>query len=268
MDPISAIYLGVAYAASSVIQNLFWFLLRLATPRIYRHVINNPSMVSLLKAKLTGWHVDKVDGGRPAGVIIGRWYIADVSDKTITIWCSNKFLDDCQPPAPNTRSLTYYGDYGSCYTVKRVIISPRGDQIKALKVISRMSAEYKNGVYLLWGPPGCGKTKIAELLAQNYNLGIHIMTSIPNNDKIYYDRVLLINEVDDILDVIVGKASEKTRPGCTKAAWNNFIDFANDSANLIVILTTNVDPHVYDDYDSSLLRPSRVRARIHLRKKL
>lgn len=79
--------------------------------------------------------------------------------------------------------------------------------------------------------------------------------------------VLIWDEIDDYLfpvvnGVFIELIQTQSAPRCkiSKPTWNSFLDYMSTKRNVILIITSNRDKKVFDDYDKSLLRQHRINA--------
>lgn len=274
MDPTAAIYFSVFGEITRSVLGTFWFIIWLFVPRLYKYNVryNDPQYSTLLN-KLTGWHINKRADGNPTGTIVGRWYIATVTSSredgsSIDIICSRKFIEGCERKTADDDdiALINYVAKGQYYTLRKIMLTPTREQRRVLTRINAAMTKYKNGVYLLWGPPGTGKSCIVDMLAIALKFAIKPDVSFRDlNVFTLSGRITVINEIDGVLDVLIGAKENKAMAEFyTKANWNDMLDFVNSNANTILILTTNVDPATYDKVDPSLLRAARIRMRARM----
>ncbi len=273
MDLTSAIYLGVFYSISSRALEAVWFLIWLLIPRVYKYSVSEYSPIfESLDKKLKGLHTNKKADGTPTGLIIGRWYIAyrstagDERDK-VDIICMSSFIDSCERKDVNLARINYRIN-GTSWTVNKISRAPTKEQARVMDEITAHAGKFVNGVYIIWGPSGTGKSSIVDMLAVEFKLSVMLGFDMTKSE--YFStcgRITVINECDDVLDEVIGvNKSGKKEELVPKAKWNNLLDFVNSAHSTILILTTNVNPAKYDAVDPSLLRRARIRARFHMKK--
>jgi chaperone BCS1 len=120
---------------------------------------------------------------------------------------------------------------------------------------------YKRG-YLLWGPPGTGKTSLCKALASEFGLDICVLNLASLTDESAVSvmselgqigsqrpKILLIEDIDSYVD---GRTVKKK--DLRFSTLLNIFDGISSQDGTILIITTN---H-YQNLDPALIRPGRV----------
>jgi ATP-dependent 26S proteasome regulatory subunit len=149
-------------------------------------------------------------------------------------------------------------------------------------VLNAIKKQFKEKSFLttfISGPPGIGKTKIANLLAQEYN-GVLFKTTIDScinrfarfyrdvSPSINKPFIVLMDEIDESTTAIIGKIdtnmARDDEKKLNKRSWNEFFDNINDGIYpyTIFILISNTSKSDIDSKDNSLLRAGRVNIHI------
>jgi hypothetical protein len=114
--------------------------------------------------------------------------------------------------------------------------------------------------YILYGPPGCGKTSVSKALADHYDLNMYTLSlSGVKSDKDFIaliqemkpQSVLLIEDID-VFDKVI---SREQNDGLTLAGLLNGLDGVMTPDGLITIVTTNV--LTLTKLDEALIRSGR-----------
>lgn len=120
---------------------------------------------------------------------------------------------------------------------------------------------YKRG-YLLWGPPGTGKTSLCKALASEFGLDICVLNLASLTDESAVGimselseigsqrpKILLIEDIDSYVDGRVVK-----KKNLRFSTLLNIFDGVSSQDGTILIITTN---H-YQNLDPALIRPGRI----------
>lgn len=141
----------------------------------------------------------------------------------------------------------------------------------------------KNLVVFIYGDQGTGKTKsgiylsklIGGIVYKDFVVAVdrqriqsainEVFDNVQSNTNV--PLVLIWDEIDDYLFPVVNGILELVHiqgstPRCkiSKPTWNSFLDYMSTKRNVILIITSNRDKKVFDDYDKSLLRQHRINA--------
>ena len=132
---------------------------------------------------------------------------------------------------------------------------------------ARLGAPYHRG-YLLYGPPGNGKSSLASAVSKHYRLNLYnLPLSSVKDDRELMDRITDINEhsvllLEDIDIFSKSMSREQSESGPTLAGLLNALDGVGTPHGLITFMTTN---HI-DSLDPALIRRGRVDMHIELTK--
>jgi|SaaInlStandDraft_4_1057021.scaffolds.fasta_scaffold11162_1 hypothetical protein len=192
--------------------------------------------------------------------------VEEEPDKTLKIW---------------ERDGTYHWLRYSCRSVNfETKALPHQQPI--IDDICDYSKEHLNTVVLLHGEPGTGKSMIPMLVAMRIHGSyvtsfdpcdpgdtlVNLVTRTkPTKDK---KLVIVFEEVDGMIDNICNNkvVSHKNIPTLVKNKrdWNTLFDNIGSGfyENIILIMTTNIDPDMIANGDSSFLRKGRVNMKVHI----
>ena len=137
---------------------------------------------------------------------------------------------------------------------------------------------YKRG-YIIYGPPGCGKTSVSKILANKYKLPIFVLDlqSLQNNseftrltseinyltDKRYIISIEDLDRTDMFKQRFYGESNEK----CVSIqCFLNFLDGVVETHGRICIFSAN-DIQTLDNHPSSnaMFRPGRIDCRVEIK---
>lgn len=134
---------------------------------------------------------------------------------------------------------------------------------------SSMGIPFRRG-YLLYGPPGCGKTSFAQVLATALKLDICILnlaqkeltdnTLASNLREAPENSIILLEDIDAIF-VERTSSSTSTKDGVSFSGLLNAIDGVAAQEGRIFFMTTN---HI-DKLDPALIRPGRCDVKLEVR---
>lgn len=138
---------------------------------------------------------------------------------------------------------------------------------------------YKRG-YIIYGPPGCGKTSVSKILANKYKLPIFVLDlqSLQNNseftrltseinyltDKRYIISIEDLDRTDMFKQRFYGESYEKK---CVSIqCFLNFLDGVVETHGRICIFSAN-DIKTLDNHPSSnaMFRPGRIDCRVEIK---
>lgn len=138
---------------------------------------------------------------------------------------------------------------------------------------AQMGIPYRRG-YLLYGPPGCGKTSFAQVLASELNLDISILNLTHanlNDNKLAeylrdapFNSIIVLEDIDAIFverNLIKKKQTEDTS-NVSFSGLLNAIDGVASQEGRIFFMTTN---HI-DRLDPALIRPGRCDVKLEVKK--
>jgi chaperone BCS1 len=134
--------------------------------------------------------------------------------------------------------------------------------VKSKKWYTDRGIPYKRG-YLLYGPPGNGKTSLCKALASEFNIDILILNLADLNDGNANDTIASISEVakgdtpsmvviEDVDSFVEGRKVKKK--GLSFSTLLNIFDGVISSEGTILFLTTNI----VENLDPALIRPGRI----------
>jgi chaperone BCS1 len=151
--------------------------------------------------------------------------------------------------------------------IKETILTDVKEFLKSGAWYTDRGIPYRRG-YLLYGPPGSGKTSFIQALAGEFDYNIAIMNiGEPNltDDRLAYlmnnipERTILL--LEDI-DAAFNKRSQSTEKGFTSgvtfSGLLNALDGVASAEEVITFMTTNHP----DKLDPALLRPGRIDMKI------
>lgn len=142
----------------------------------------------------------------------------------------------------------------------------------------------KNLIVFIYGEQGTGKTKSGIYLSKLIGATVYKDFIIANERRVQstvndvFDNVqsntntpvvLIWDEIDDYLfpavngtvefgNYSITQQNQQARCKVPKPTWNSFLDYISTRRNVILIITSNKNKKVFDDYDVSLLRQHRV----------
>lgn len=139
-------------------------------------------------------------------------------------------------------------------------------------ICDKMYKERRSQIFMLSGPPGCGKTTTARIIAKQLNATLYPdYTPIrpeynlwSSYNYVKYNSqalVVVMEEVDVVIKAI--KNGKITSTKCNimdKISWNNTLDKIKRMNNIVLIMTTNKSLNEIKDMcnDDSLTRKHRI----------
>lgn len=176
-------------------------------------------------------------------------------ERTVTVGTPTSFSDW-------DRTVLAYRDINSVFLpegVKESLISDIDNFIDSEARYSTIGAPWHRG-YLLYGPPGNGKSTLAAALAHKYGFSLHSMplSSVKDDSQlgelvscIEPNSILLLEDID-----IFSKSMEREQSdtGPTLAGILNALDGVSTPHGLITFMTTNHK----EQLDPALIRPGRI----------
>ena len=248
----------------------------------------------------------------PTGLICGRcpsseisflktFYIGKIDLETnseITIICTETCWDKLCDKRTNDlfdREIDMYTESYGTRTMKCRGIIPKPNQKKIIDSIINLYDRQNYLVAYISGPPGVGKTKLSNLIAQYYK-GILFKTSMEHCVQNFTEEylniapvinrplIVLLDEIDESLDKIFDKSnmvtksnksdkktnkkedSELNEVSLSKRSWNGFFDDINDGLYpyTIFLMTSNISKKEIDKKNASLLRSGRINLVINM----
>lgn len=210
-------------------------------------------------------YIDKI----VAELTLNNYY----TDSPITIWNNRSHYTKTLPPSGN---ITLKQRLYINFSVKRAVL-------KDIKWFINNKQEYRNKgklyvrTYLLRGPPGTGKTKLIQFIAEHYILKMNIvksltwetLDSITNRES--FDpkyaaspKVLIIEDIDLLLEEAQNHAKNNQTPKFNNnensemnmSYLMSMLDGSCYIDNVMIFITTNHPERI----DERLLRPGRINA--------
>jgi chaperone BCS1 len=134
---------------------------------------------------------------------------------------------------------------------------------------------FVNSGYLLYGPPGCGKTSFAQVLAGELQLDICILNltheGLTDDAVAEYlrdapqDAIIVLEDVDAIfVERTAAKGGDTRRGGSTTVSFSgllNALDGVASQEGRLLFMTTN---HI-EKLDPALIRPGRCDVQLQLK---
>lgn len=136
---------------------------------------------------------------------------------------------------------------------------------------SAMDVPYRRG-YLLYGPPGCGKSSLVKAIATHFDMDLYILSLSASNltdaglqqamSKVPDQSIMLLEDIDAAFANRAVKSDDDDSPklGTTLSGLLNAIDGVAAGEGRILIMTTNYA----DKLDGALIRSGRIDARYYL----
>lgn len=184
-----------------------------------------------------------------------RWQLHCDTEEIGWIWISAERGWRRLSPVPNRPISTVIGDASGR------VHSDLGEFIQQQEWYQEKGLAYKRG-YLLWGPPGTGKTSLCKALASEFGLDICVLNLASLTDESAVSvmselsdiggrrpKILLIEDIDSYVD---GRTVKKK--DLRFSTLLNIFDGVSSQDGTILIITTNQ----YENLDPALIRPGRI----------
>lgn len=296
---LSGIVLALSGCFSmSILWSLFLLPMRMFGLSLY--FVDDERQLQALK-RIVAKSSSIVNNDEAFGWIFGKWYVGYIyqsgdrwQKSQMCYLIARKILIDEIKPQPvqlNTSAEPVFvqlydrcGNYDYIYYTDRKLnvtdFMARPQQEKAICFIESYYKVQKFATVLLSGPPNCGKSVIALLLAKHFSgsLVYEFNPTEPGNSiNNLYNKVnpsfnapliITFEEVDGMIEAIHhGKVTRHdTKPISiyNKATWNTFLDNIDHRfyPHVIFLFTTNRCLSWFEDLDPSYMRNGRVNVKI------
>lgn len=278
----------------NILSELFSLLIKLLGLRSFTIIVNGRTSLTnyIKKGFYTSDYIDI-----PGGIVCGLWYYGFIKKMgftdniyTINIVCSElqwNLMNGINKLDGFDHDVEHYVRHSGLKTIKSIKLTPRTTQNTVMNKIMNIYNKQRFAAVFITGPPGAGKTKIATLLAQAYNMtmyktsvercinhmGYDYFNIAPSRNK---PLVVLLDEVDESVTKIFKPdntdpslfSTRKEEDKITKRSWNELFDSINDGIfpYAIFILISNLSKNEIDEMNNSLLREGRINLSVNMTK--
>ncbi len=210
-------------------------------------------------------------------VFLNQFHFSSINKKAINILIEKMNLEYEKTLVQEDSISIYINDYGSwmnakkCYRdIDTVVINNKQSLIndidaflKLTHLYEKLGVPFKRG-YLLYGPPGNGKTSLCAAIATKFNRNIYYLNLRAVTDDAALQRlfrdigdnsILVLEDIDCAF-----KKGRKSNADISFSGLLNCLDGIFYKEGLITIMTTN---HI-DKLDNALIRTGRIDYQLHI----